>query len=96
MAAYMANGARLGWLLFAELRDLEIWRAGGEATVPGESLRIEPALELGDGELLPGLRLGLAYLARGPSGALLAATMTSQPWCLACRAWESCCKGCRR
>jgi len=80
MVAYMANGARLGWLLFAEQRDLEIWRAGDAANAPGEPLRIEPALELVDGELLPGLRLGLAYLARGPSGALLAATMTSQPW----------------
>jgi hypothetical protein len=60
MAAYLANGARLGWLLFAEQRDLEIWRAGGEATVPGKSLRIEPALALEGGELLAGLRLELA------------------------------------
>jgi hypothetical protein len=40
MAAYMANGAWLGWLLFAELRDLEIWRAGGAANAPGEPLRV--------------------------------------------------------
>jgi hypothetical protein len=80
MAAYMANGARLGWLLFAEQQAVKIWPAGGAANAPGEPLRVEPALELGDVELLPGLRLELAYLARGPSGALQAATMTSQPW----------------
>jgi Uma2 family endonuclease len=62
MAAYMANGARLGWLLFAEQRAVEIWRAGGGANVLGEPLRIEPALELGDEELLPGLRLELAEI----------------------------------
>jgi hypothetical protein len=60
MAAYMANDARLGWLLFAEQRAVEIWRAGGAANAPCEPLRIEPALELGDVELLPGLRLELA------------------------------------
>ena len=29
---------------------------------PGEPLRIEPALTLGEGELLPGLRLELAEI----------------------------------
>ena len=41
---------------------MEIWRAGAAANAPGEPLRIEPALELVDGELLPGLRLGLAEI----------------------------------
>jgi hypothetical protein len=39
---------------------VEIWRAGGAATNPGESLRIELALE--GGELLAGLLLGLAEI----------------------------------
>ncbi len=59
-AAYMANGARLGWLLFAEQRAVEIWRTDGGVMEPGEPLRTEPALTLEDGELLPGLRLELA------------------------------------
>jgi Uma2 family endonuclease len=63
MAAYMANGARLGWLLFPEQQAVVmIWRAGGEATDPGSPLRIEPVLELEDGELLPGLRLEQAEI----------------------------------
>ncbi len=41
---------------------MEIWRAGGEVTDPGRQLRIEPVLELEDGELLPGLRLELAEI----------------------------------
>lgn len=62
MAAYIANGARLGWMVFAEQRAVEIWRAGGGANVLGEPLRIEPALELGNEELLPGLRLELSEI----------------------------------
>jgi len=27
MAAYIANGARLGWLLFPEQQAVEIWQA---------------------------------------------------------------------
>ena len=52
-------------MVFAEQRAVEIWRAGDAANAPGEPLRIEQEL---------------AYLARGPSGPLQAATMTSQPW----------------
>jgi hypothetical protein len=62
MAAYIANGARLGWLLFAEQLAVEIWRAGGGANAPGEPLRIEPALALEGGELMPGLRLELSEI----------------------------------
>jgi Uma2 family endonuclease len=28
MAAYMANGARLGWLLLPQSRTVEIWQTG--------------------------------------------------------------------
>ena len=54
-----------GWMVFAEQRAVEIWRAGDAANAPGEPLRIEQEL---------------AYLARAPSGALQAATMSSRPW----------------
>jgi Uma2 family endonuclease len=62
MAAYMANGARLGWLLIPEQRAAEIWLAGVDATAPVEPLRIEPALELEGEEVLPGLRLELGEI----------------------------------
>ena len=62
MAAYMANGARLGWLLFPEQRAADIWRAGVDATAQVEPLRIEPALALEDEEVLPGFRLELAEI----------------------------------
>jgi Uma2 family endonuclease len=59
LAAYQANGARLGWLLFPEERAVEIWRPGAEPQ------RIESA-EVLDGEtVLPGLRLELAELWAG-------------------------------
>jgi Uma2 family endonuclease len=59
MAAYLANGAQLGWLLFPQQRAVEIWqpRAGPAAPVVME--RIEAAEALEGGELLPGLRLEL-------------------------------------
>jgi Uma2 family endonuclease len=62
MAAYMANGARLGWLLVPEQRAAEIWQAGVDATAAVDPLRIEPALTLEGGEVLPGLRLELAEI----------------------------------
>jgi Uma2 family endonuclease len=64
MATYIANGARLGWLLFPEQQAAEIWQAGADASAVVEPLRIEPALSLEGGELLPGLRLELAELWR--------------------------------
>ena len=57
MAAYMANGAQLGWLLFPEQRAVEIWRANGEGE-PGPQ-RLEGATQLEGGALLPGLVLEL-------------------------------------
>jgi Uma2 family endonuclease len=56
LAAYLANGAQLGWLLFPEKRAVEIWRPGAEPQ------RLENA-EVLDGEaVLPGLRLELAEI----------------------------------
>jgi Uma2 family endonuclease len=53
LAAYLANGAQLGWLLFPDQRAVELWRPGGEPQ------RIESAEVLEGGDALPGLRLEL-------------------------------------
>jgi Uma2 family endonuclease len=57
MAAYLANGAQLGWLLFPERMAVEIWQvdAGSE---PGPR-RLEPASRLEGGTLFPALVLEL-------------------------------------
>jgi Uma2 family endonuclease len=65
MAAYLANGARLGWLLFPQQRAVEIWQAEAVASAPVAMQRIESAAVLEGGELLPGLRLELAELWEG-------------------------------
>ena len=64
MAAYIANGAQLGWLLFPERRAVEIWRApaGGGAMA---LQRLEPASRLEGGELFPGLVLELEEIWAG-------------------------------
>ncbi|MFN7872538.1 MAG: Uma2 family endonuclease [Cyanobacteriota bacterium] len=62
MAKYLANGARLGWLLIPHQRAVEIWQAGAVGSTPQQFQRIEPAEVLEGGELLPGLRLELAEL----------------------------------
>jgi Uma2 family endonuclease len=58
MAAYMANGAQLGWLLFPEQRAVEIWQADGAGGEPGPQ-RLEGATQLEGGALFPGLVLEL-------------------------------------
>jgi Uma2 family endonuclease len=62
MAAYMANGARLGWLLFPEPRAAEIWQAGEGGTAEPGPRRLEPAALLEGGEAVPGLVLPLEGL----------------------------------
>ncbi|MCS5699176.1 Uma2 family endonuclease [Cyanobium sp. FGCU-52] len=62
MTTYLANGARLGWLLFPEQQAVEIWRAVPDASTPEAPKRLEPATLLEDDALLPGLRLELAEL----------------------------------
>lgn len=69
MAAYIANGARLGWLP-PEERAMEIWQGGADPAAPARSHRLEPASALEGGELLPGLRLELEDL--GGVGSFLA------------------------
>ena len=56
LAAYLANGARLGWLLLPEQQAVEICRAPSD---PGSAA---PPERLEGGELLPGLRLELAEI----------------------------------
>jgi Uma2 family endonuclease len=65
MAAYLANGAQLGWLLFPEQRAVEIWQSGAGPAAPVVMQRIEAAEVLEGGELLPGLRLELAEIWEG-------------------------------
>jgi Uma2 family endonuclease len=72
MAAYLASGAQLGWLLFSEQRAVEIWRAPSllpeqpsSPEAPGgprQPERLEPADTLDGGAAFPGLRLELAEL----------------------------------
>ena len=63
MGLYQANGAQLGWLLFPEQRAVEIWparpTAGASAAVAPAPQRLENALRLEGGEVLPGLVLEL-------------------------------------
>lgn len=65
MASYFANGAQLGWLLFAEQRAVEIWQSGADPAAPVVMQRIEAADGLEGGEWLPGLRLELAEIWEG-------------------------------
>ncbi|MEB3353581.1 MAG: Uma2 family endonuclease [Cyanobacteriota bacterium] len=65
MATYLANGARLGWLLFPEQRAVEIWQPGADPAAPVLMERIEPAEMVEGGEWLPGLRLELGEIWEG-------------------------------
>ena len=53
MAAYQANGARLGWLLIPHQQAVEVWPASGEAH------RLESIPVLEGGPDFPGLQLQL-------------------------------------
>jgi Uma2 family endonuclease len=59
MAAYQANGASLGWLLFPEEQAVEEWGPAGEGR------RIEAAKLLDAGEEFPGLEIELAEIWAG-------------------------------
>ncbi|MCS5698106.1 Uma2 family endonuclease [Cyanobium sp. FGCU-52] len=64
MAAYLANGAQLGWLLFPEQKAVEIWQTEGEGSTPGPR-RLEPASRLEGGTLFPALVLELEEIWAG-------------------------------
>jgi Uma2 family endonuclease len=57
MGLYQANGVQLGWLLFPEQRAVEIWPARPEGGAASAPQRLENAISLEGGELLPGLVL---------------------------------------
>ena len=59
MAAYQANGARLGWLLIPQEQAVEVWPASGEPQ------RLEQAALLDAGADFPGLQLQLAEIWAG-------------------------------
>ena len=59
MAAYQANGARLGWLLIPQQQAVEVWPASGDAQ------RFEGLDELEAGPDFPGLQLQLAEIWAG-------------------------------
>jgi Uma2 family endonuclease len=64
MAAYLSNGAQLGWLLFPEQKAVEIWQAETEGPVSGPR-RLEPASRLEGGTLFPALVLDLEEIWAG-------------------------------
>ena len=54
LAAYLANGARLGWLLLPQTRSVEVWEAGSvEPRVLSDPARLEAGPEF------PGLGIDL-------------------------------------
>ncbi|MFM9103545.1 MAG: Uma2 family endonuclease, partial [Cyanobium sp.] len=59
MAAYQANGARLGWLLIPHQQAVEVWPASGDAE------RFEGLAQLEAGPDFPGLQLQLAEIWAG-------------------------------
>ena len=62
LAAYMANGARLGWLLLPLSRSVEVWtpESAAGASIPDQVLAADQPLEAGP--QFPGLRIDLAEI----------------------------------
>jgi Uma2 family endonuclease len=58
MAAYMANGARLGWLLLPQVRTVEVWMAGSAESVNSPLVLNDPS-RLEAGLEFPGLVIDL-------------------------------------
>ena len=54
LAAYMANGASLGWLLLPQSRKVEVWKAGAAETANSPLVLTDPARLEADPEF-PGL-----------------------------------------
>jgi Uma2 family endonuclease len=62
LAAHMANGARLGWLLLPLSRSVEVWtpESAAGASIPARVLAAGQPLEAG--QQFPGLRIDLAEI----------------------------------
>jgi Uma2 family endonuclease len=65
MAAYQANGARLGWLLLPHERAVEVWGPSSQAPGGEEPRRLEQAATLDGGAEFPGLSLNLEEIWAG-------------------------------
>jgi Uma2 family endonuclease len=65
LAAYMANGARLGWLLLPLSRSVEVWtpESAAGASIPAQVLAAGQPLEAG--QQFPGLSIDLAEIWGG-------------------------------
>lgn len=59
MAAYQANGARLGWLLLPHERAVEVWGPANQESSQEEPRRLEQAATVEGGAEFPGLCLNL-------------------------------------
>jgi Uma2 family endonuclease len=61
LAAYMANGASLGWLLLPQSRTVEVWKAGAAETANSPLVLTDPA-GLEAGPEFPGLVIDLGRI----------------------------------
>jgi Uma2 family endonuclease len=61
LAAYMANGASLGWLLLPQSRTVEVWKAGAAETANSPLVITDPA-RLEAGPEFPGLVIDLGRI----------------------------------
>jgi Uma2 family endonuclease len=62
MAVYLANGARLGWLLLPRSRSVEVWTPGQAGVTPTPARVLGDAQRLEAGKEFPGLVLDLAEI----------------------------------
>jgi Uma2 family endonuclease len=61
LAAYMANGASLGWLLLPQSRTVEVWKAGAAETANSPLVLTDPSLLEASPEF-PGLVIDLGRI----------------------------------
>ncbi len=62
LAAYVANGARLGWLLLPLSRSVEVWTPESAAGAPIPARVLAAGQPLEAGQQFPGLRIDLAEI----------------------------------
>jgi Uma2 family endonuclease len=62
MAAYLANGARLGWLLLPLSRSMEVWTPNPADRSPTQALVLAGDQRLEAGQEFPGLSIDLGEI----------------------------------
>lgn len=62
LAAYMTNGARLGWLLLPLSRSVEVWTPESATAAPIPAQVLVAGQQLEAGQQFPGLRIDLAEI----------------------------------